>query len=77
MIRASRAGGPRTAAKLREAGKGENQQRPNKGMHLTRSALATRNAALAGDPQCSADVRGGKVADCNGAASLRPLQPQA
>ncbi len=30
---------------------------PNKGMHLTRSAPATRTAALAGDPQCSTDCR--------------------
>ena len=31
-------------------------ERPNKGMHLTRSALATGTAALVGDPQCWADI---------------------
>ena len=31
-------------------------QASNKGMHLTRSAPATRTAALAGDPQCSTDA---------------------
>jgi len=40
---------------------GERGRPPNEGMHLTRSALPTTEAALAGDPWCSAgnDAAGG------------------